>query len=244
MPGHCLKEGSRAASMHLALPKPYRLLPPCPAGGHRAGGSSQIYSHAWFHSMALGDSSPAQGFPLGVLPQPDPALCHQWSGGAPGSWGARAAAQPLVGLPSHGKEGLCAPKAAQVAPARRQAALPQQQQQQIRFVCPAFAGPTKQVLILLNKYEVMAAGLGAKRPGDILGSRVGSAVGQEQRWERGWGRAELLAAGPAGWSRVWSRVWSQAGCWSRCGPSPCGAFRAISKWLLNSTVRSTFIVPF
>jgi len=72
------------------------------------------------------------------------------------------------------------------------------------------AGPTKQVLILLNKYEVMAAGLGAKRPGDILESQMGSAEGRDSlqgpcelgtasgRASRG--ERELPAVGPAGWS--------------------------------------------
>lgn len=158
--------------------------------------------------------------------QPSPGL-SSWSpspaGPSPlspvvrGSWGARAAAQPLVGLPSYGKEGPCAPKAAQVAPARRQAALPRQQQQQIRFVCPAFAGPTKQVLILLNKYEVMAAGLGAKQPGDILGAGRALQQGRTSAGSRmGPGRAAGSRAGRVapgmvpGW--LLEQMWPLAVC--------------------------------
>lgn len=103
-------------------------------------------------------------------------------------------------LPSPGKEAPCAPTAAGVAPARCQ------QQRQIRFACP-----TKQGLILLNKYRVMAAGLGAKWPGDILGSREGAlqrgrsssgsgdGVGQSC-WQQGcsWGRSRGAAGLAAG----------------------------------------------
>lgn len=208
VPGHCLKEGSRAA---LGITQTLQAAAPMPGRWAQGWG---VLSEVWpclaapHNPQLSGSPSPARSFPLGVLPQPCPALSHRRSG----RWGACAAAQSLVRLPSPRKEGPCPPKATQVAPARRQAALPWRQQQQIRFVCPAFA---KQVLILLNKYEVMAAGLGAKRPGDILGKQAGSAVGQEQLGQWGWGQAELLAAGPAGHSQGWS----QARCCSRCGSS-------------------------
>lgn len=126
VPGHCLKEGSRAA--------PHTWHHPDPTGGcHQAGTGPGAPLRAVatpgctprpraLHGALLLESFPAEPASVRV----------------PGSWGACAAAEPRQGLPSPEKEAPGVPRAAEVAPAWRQAALPRQQQQ-IRL--PALPSP-------------------------------------------------------------------------------------------------------
>lgn len=123
-------------------------------------------------------------------------------------------AEPLRDLAAGGQEGLCPPRDSTGGSSLAPGCPSLGAVRRFNLSPLPYISPTKQVLILLNKYKVMAAGIGAKWPGDILESQMRSAARQSSLQELG---IQQSLPGREGAGLV-GRAWV---CWHGADAAPC-----------------------